>query len=62
MTSVSLRSARLHEREGRDVSQGMVRWRGIRDEYEGTEPYMRRGRRVVTTEEQTPMTRIISGI
>lgn len=36
---------RLHEREDEMYRRGWFGERGIRDEYEGTEPYMRRGRR-----------------
>lgn len=36
---------RLHEREDDMYRRGWFGERGIRDEYEGTEPYMRRGRR-----------------
>ena len=36
---------RLHEREDEMYRKGWFGERGIRDEFEGTEPYMRRGRR-----------------
>lgn len=36
---------RLHEREDEMYRRGWFGERGIRDEFDGTEPYMRRGRR-----------------
>lgn len=39
------RRERLHEREDEMYRRGWFGERGIRDEFDGTEPYMRRGRR-----------------
>ncbi len=62
MTSVSLRSERLHEREDEMYRRG---WFGGAASVTSTKVLNRicaGDAGVVTTEEQTPMTRIISGI